>query len=147
MTEQGEILRAEGLVKRFGGLTAVNGVSFSVRKGEIFGIIGRAGSGNTSLLRALNRTLELTPGAKVKGHIKLDGDDVYRMGDVARLRRRIGMVAPLPVGLTLLQNNDGITNWGPVMAGTVLAMLPVLVLFLVLQRQMIKGLTAGAVKS
>ncbi|NHA67252.1 carbohydrate ABC transporter permease [Phycicoccus sp. CMS6Z-2] len=55
--------------------------------------------------------------------------------------------ATLPVGLTLLQNNDGVTNWGPVMSGTVLAMLPVLVLFLVLQRQMIKGLTAGAVKS
>ncbi|GAB3586874.1 carbohydrate ABC transporter permease [Calidifontibacter terrae] len=52
----------------------------------------------------------------------------------------------LPVGLTLLQNNDGITNWGPVMAATVLAMLPVLLLFLVLQRHMIKGLTAGAVK-
>jgi sn-glycerol 3-phosphate transport system permease protein len=56
-------------------------------------------------------------------------------------------VAPLPVGLTLLQNNEGLTNWGPVMAGTVLAMLPILVLFLFLQRQMIKGLTAGAVKS
>lgn len=55
--------------------------------------------------------------------------------------------APLPVGLTFLQNNDGGTNWGPVMAGTVLAMLPILLLFLVLQRQMIKGLTAGAVKS
>ncbi|MDQ2757299.1 MAG: carbohydrate ABC transporter permease [Actinomycetota bacterium] len=55
-------------------------------------------------------------------------------------------VAPLPVGLTLLQNNDGVTNWGPVMAGTVLAMLPILVLFLFLQRQMIKGLTAGALK-
>ena len=55
-------------------------------------------------------------------------------------------VAPLPVGLTLLQTNDGVTNWGPVMAGTVLAMLPILVLFLLLQRQMIKGLTAGALK-
>lgn len=55
--------------------------------------------------------------------------------------------APLPIGLTLLQNNEGSTNWGPVMAGTVLAMLPVLILFLFLQRQMIKGLTAGAVKS
>lgn len=52
----------------------------------------------------------------------------------------------LPVGLTQLQNNDGITDWGPVMAATVLAMLPVLALFLVLQRHMIKGLTAGAVK-
>ena len=54
-------------------------------------------------------------------------------------------VAPLPVGLTLLQNNEGSVNWGPVMAGTVLTMLPILAVFLVLQRQMIKGLTAGAV--
>jgi len=54
--------------------------------------------------------------------------------------------APLPVGLTLLQNNEGLTNWGPVMAGTVLTMLPILVIFLFLQRQMIKGLTSGAVK-
>ena len=59
-----------------------------------------------------------------------------------------GSVAPLPVGLTLLQNNEnpGSTNWGPVMAGTVLTMLPMLAIFLVLQRHMIKGLTSGAVK-
>ncbi|WOP19459.1 carbohydrate ABC transporter permease [Raineyella sp. LH-20] len=55
-------------------------------------------------------------------------------------------VAPLPVGLTFLQNNEGLTNWGPVMAGTVLASLPILIVFLILQKQMIKGLTAGAVK-
>ncbi|TWE12648.1 carbohydrate ABC transporter permease [Rudaeicoccus suwonensis] len=55
-------------------------------------------------------------------------------------------VGTLPVGLTQLQQTDGITNWGPVMAATVLAMLPVLILFLALQRHMIKGLTAGAVK-
>jgi sn-glycerol 3-phosphate transport system permease protein len=55
-------------------------------------------------------------------------------------------VAPLPVGLTQLQDNEGLTDWGPVMAGTVLTMLPILVIFLLLQRHMIKGLTAGAVK-
>lgn len=55
-------------------------------------------------------------------------------------------VAPLPVGLTQLQNNEQLENWGPVMAGTVLTMLPILVIFLLLQRHMIKGLTAGAVK-
>ncbi|RNI24611.1 carbohydrate ABC transporter permease [Flexivirga caeni] len=52
----------------------------------------------------------------------------------------------LPIGLTFLQNNDGTSQWAPIMAGTVLAMLPVLILFLALQRHMIKGLTAGAVK-
>lgn len=55
-------------------------------------------------------------------------------------------VAPLPVGLTHLKDNEGLTNWGPVMAGTVLTMLPILIVFLLLQRHMIKGLTSGAVK-
>lgn len=57
-----------------------------------------------------------------------------------------GGVAPLQVGLTLLQNNEGQTNWGPVMAGTVLTTIPMIIVFLILQRSMIKGLTAGAVK-
>ena len=55
-------------------------------------------------------------------------------------------VAPLPVGLTLLQNSEGYTNWGAVMAATILTILPILVVFLALQRHMIKGLTSGAVK-
>lgn len=55
-------------------------------------------------------------------------------------------VAPLPIGLTQLQNNEGLTNWGPVMAGTVLTTLPMLIIFIILQKRMIKGLTAGAVK-
>lgn len=54
--------------------------------------------------------------------------------------------APLPIGLTLLQNNEGTQNWGPIMAGTIVTMLPILVIFLILQRPMIKGLTSGAVK-
>ncbi|WP_237232987.1 carbohydrate ABC transporter permease [Rothia nasisuis] len=57
-----------------------------------------------------------------------------------------GRVAPLQIGLTMLQDNEGLTNWGPVMAGTLLATIPMIVLFLFLQRSMIKGLTAGAVK-
>lgn len=55
-------------------------------------------------------------------------------------------VGTLPIGLTQLQNNEGLSDWGPIMAATVLAMIPVLALFLLLQRHMIKGLTAGAVK-
>ncbi|AKK11791.1 carbohydrate ABC transporter permease [Corynebacterium uterequi] len=54
--------------------------------------------------------------------------------------------APLPIGLTMLQNNEGVSNWGPVMAATIMTMLPILVLFLALQQYMIKGLISGAVK-
>lgn len=51
----------------------------------------------------------------------------------------------LPVGLTLLQNNDGVTNWGVLMAGTVLITVPVLIVFFLLQRRIVTGLTAGSV--
>lgn len=51
----------------------------------------------------------------------------------------------LPLGLTLLQNVDGMNNWGVLLAATVLVTLPMLVVFLVLQRRLVAGLTAGAV--
>ena len=51
----------------------------------------------------------------------------------------------LPVGLALLQQKNTI-NWGNTMAGTVLASAPMIVIFLLLQRRFIEGLTVGAVK-
>lgn len=51
----------------------------------------------------------------------------------------------LPLGLTLLQNIDGLNNWGVLMAATVLVTLPMLIVFLFLQRRLVAGLTAGAV--
>ena len=51
----------------------------------------------------------------------------------------------LPVGLTLLQNTDGMSDWGVLLAATVVVTLPILLVFLVLQRRLVDGLTAGAV--
>lgn len=86
---------------RYGGREVIKGVSFEVKRNEVLGIIGPAQSGKSSLLKAINRTLDEVPGAGVSGTVKLDGVDVYAMGDVCTLRRKIGMVAPLPVGLPL----------------------------------------------
>lgn len=53
----------------------------------------------------------------------------------------------LPVGLTLLENNEpGSTAWGVVMAGAVLVIVPILIVFIALQRHIVTGLTQGAVK-
>ena len=52
----------------------------------------------------------------------------------------------LPIGLSLLQDSEGSTQWGIVMAGAVLVVLPVLVLFLWMQRHIVEGITAGSVK-
>jgi phosphate transport system ATP-binding protein len=79
----------------------IHGISFDVRPHEIFAIIGPAQSGKTSLLRCLNRTIDFVPGASVSGTVRVDGEDVRRVKDVFALRRKVGMVAPLPVGLPL----------------------------------------------
>lgn len=86
---------------RYGAKDALRGLSLTVGEHEIFGIIGPAGSGKTTMLRVLNRTVDLTSGVRVSGSVHVDGEDVLRVRDVPTYRRRIGMVAPLPVGLPM----------------------------------------------
>ena len=90
-----------GLRVRYGRREALKGVTFDARHHEILGIIGPAQSGKTTLLSTINRTIDNVPGAVVAGTVRLDGQDVRLTRDVFGLRRKIGMVAPLPVGLPL----------------------------------------------
>ena len=81
---------------------------------EIFGIIGPANSGKTTLLKCINRTIDFVPSAAVEGLVRIDGKDV-RAGNVYQLRRQIGMVFPLPVGLPLSIYDN--VAYAPRMAG------------------------------
>ena len=85
----------------YGMKEVIHGISFDVMRHEILGVIGPAQSGKTSLLRCINRTIDFTPETHVSGKIVVDGEDVRTTGNVYALRRKIGMVAPLPVGLPL----------------------------------------------
>jgi phosphate transport system ATP-binding protein len=86
---------------RYGRNVALRDVTLDVGAHEIIGIIGPAGAGKTTLLRALNRTLETVPGARMAGTVSIDGRDVHESRDPSPIRRRVGMVAPLPVGLPM----------------------------------------------
>ena len=83
----------DGLQKRYQGpqgtVTALADISFSIGRGEVFGIIGRSGAGKSTLLRSINM-LE-RPSA---GHVRVDGVDVGSLDEDALvgLRRRIGMI-------------------------------------------------------
>lgn len=85
----------------YGTTEVLHGISFDIRRNEIFAIIGPSQSGKTSLLRCFNRTIDFTPDASTSGNVLVDGEDVNRVRDPHALRRKIGMVAPLPVGLPL----------------------------------------------
>lgn len=86
---------------KYGSKEALKGLSFQIMKNEILGIIGPAQSGKTTLLKVINRTIEHVPGVELNGMVSIDGVDIFKMRDVHALRRRVGMVAPLPVGLPL----------------------------------------------
>jgi phosphate transport system ATP-binding protein len=85
----------------YNGKPALIGVSLDIRENEIFGIIGPANSGKTSFLKALNRMDMFEAGMRVTGDVRFNGRDIRQWRNVYSLRRRIGVVFPLPVGLPL----------------------------------------------
>ncbi len=81
------ILKASGLVKRYGGVTALDGVDFELRAGEILAVIGDNGAGKSSLIKALS-------GAVVpdEGTMELDGKPVHFRSPIDARRHGIETV-------------------------------------------------------
>jgi polar amino acid transport system ATP-binding protein len=84
----GEVVRLEGVHKRFGDNHVLRGIDLSVASGEVLTIIGPSGSGKSTLLRCVN-LLEPLNGGKVF----FEGEEITRKGaDVSAVRQQIGMV-------------------------------------------------------
>ncbi len=93
----------------------IDKLNLDIYENEVLAIIGPANSGKSSLLRCLNRMLDYNPAARIKGDILLDGESIYKDQDSTFLRRRIGMVSPLPVGLPMTIKEN--VTYAPRMAG------------------------------
>ncbi len=78
------VLQAEKVTKKFGGLTAVDEVTFSTERGEILGIIGPNGAGKTTLINVISGTLPLTG-----GKVTFKDEDVSELSPHERSRRGI----------------------------------------------------------
>jgi len=101
MVEPPAKVAVRGLTVRYGDRMVLRGVDLDVREHEIFGIIGPANSGKTTFLRALNRMEEFDRTMSVEGEVRFNGQDVRTVRNLYALRRRIGVVFPLPVGLPM----------------------------------------------
>ena len=79
------VLELDDLTIRFqlkrGDLTAVNGVSFKVKRGETFGLVGESGSGKTVTARSIMRLVPMPPGEILKGKVIFEGESVYDKSD------------------------------------------------------------------
>jgi polar amino acid transport system ATP-binding protein len=76
------------VVKRFGAVTVLNDVSLSINKGEIVSIIGRSGSGKSTMLRCINGLEPVQGGEVIVDGIKVNDPH----SDLRRLRQRVGIV-------------------------------------------------------
>ena len=79
------VLAAQGLVMKFGGITATNNVTLNLKKGARHALIGPNGAGKTTLINLLTGVLQPTAGT-----IILEGEDISQLAPHQRVRR--GMV-------------------------------------------------------
>jgi ABC-2 type transport system ATP-binding protein len=87
------LIEIEGLTKRFGDVTAVEGLTLRVEDGEVFGFLGPNGAGKTTTVRMLACLI-----SKTSGTASIDGYDIGKSADVQKIRKTIGLL-PESVGM------------------------------------------------
>ncbi|MEO8337645.1 MAG: phosphate ABC transporter ATP-binding protein PstB [bacterium] len=77
----------------YGRNQALFEIDMAIAPRAVTALIGPSGCGKSTFLRSINRLNEVIPGARRRGEIRLDGENIYRKGmDVVTLRQRVGMV-------------------------------------------------------
>ena len=97
MTEAVELIRIDGLVKRFADVTAVDGLTLSVNRGEIFGLVGPDGAGKTATLRMLAGVMRPDAGAIMIDGIDAVADPEAAKPHVSYMPQRFGLYEELTV--------------------------------------------------
>ncbi len=91
------IFALKSVTVRYGGVPAVQDITFDIHVNEITAVIGPSGCGKSTLLRCLNRMNDLVPTSSVEGEILYHGTDLYGPGvDPVEVRKLIGMVFQKP---------------------------------------------------
>lgn len=100
-------MEVQGLSLTYRGSPALANINVTIPEKQVTAIIGPSGCGKSSLLRCLNRMIELAPGAKVDGRVTLDGEDIYGPRvDVMGLRKKVGLICqkPVPLPMSIFEN-------------------------------------------
>jgi linearmycin/streptolysin S transport system ATP-binding protein len=99
------VFQVQGLVKSYGALRAVDGVSFQVAKGELYGLLGPNGAGKTTTMSMLSGLL-----APDEGRILFDGMDLA--GEPLRVKAQLGVVPQEPALYENLSARENLHFWG-----------------------------------
>ena len=91
------VIEIRGLTKRYGSLTAIENITFEVRRGELFGLIGPDGAGKTTLFRLLATLLNPDDGVATVDGFENGWDicrGVFRFIPICRLRKILNFLQP-----------------------------------------------------
>ncbi|MFL5575449.1 MAG: phosphate ABC transporter ATP-binding protein PstB [Gemmatimonadaceae bacterium] len=102
-------MAARGLDAFFGDVRVVSSLDLDFDEGAVTAIIGPSGCGKSTFLRCLNRMHETVAGARVAGHVTLDGQDIYARGvNAIAVRRHVGMVFQRPTPFPTMSIRDNV---------------------------------------
>ncbi|MBU7013327.1 MAG: phosphate ABC transporter ATP-binding protein [Theionarchaea archaeon] len=107
----------KGLNVSYGNHHVLKNVSLEIPRNKITVIIGPSGCGKTTLLKSLNRLLELQEGVRISGSVLVDDESVYDPKvDVTELRKKMGLLSqrPYPLPMSIFDN----VAYGPRIHGT-----------------------------
>lgn len=91
------VIQVKGLDFFYGDNQALFDINLDIEEKEITALIGPSGCGKSTFLRCLNRMNDEIPGTRLKGEIRIDGEDIYEPDtDVVALRQKVGLVFQKP---------------------------------------------------
>ena len=100
-------IQIRNLEAQYGAMPALKNVNLEIPRQQITVIMGPSGCGKTTLLKTLNRFLELTDGTRLRGEVLIDGADIYGQAvDVTEIRKKTGLLAqrPFPLPMSIYDN-------------------------------------------
>ena len=100
-------IEVKSLSVSFGSHQVLRDINLTIPDRQIVAIIGPSGCGKTTLLKSLNRLLDLNEDVSVAGDIFVDGENIYAPGmDVTVLRKKVGFLPqrPYPLPMSIFQN-------------------------------------------
>jgi phosphate transport system ATP-binding protein len=100
-------IRIQDLNVFYGDSQALKEINLDIPRNQITVIMGPSGCGKTTLLKSLNRFLELNEGNRIHGKVLIDGEDIYAAGrDVTEIRKKAGLLAqrPYPLPMSIYDN-------------------------------------------
>ncbi len=100
-------IRLEHVSIAYGSHAVLQDVSMEIPDGGIVAIIGPSGCGKTTLLKSINRLLDLEDDVHVEGRVFIDGEDIYAPGaDLLALRKKVGFLSqrPYPLPMSIADN-------------------------------------------